>query len=715
MENESILEKHFLFRFLRKILPFFLSAAAFSSVIMFIFSYNKLNNSIQNERVRALQEIASLISNKISTLKSSYVRETAQLARMLDNSTINHIDDLRYMLENDEDLLLITADRTILTLDWKTIPIDTSNMPVAKSKSDVTSSFADIPGQGSYWIFSIATGDVYIDDVHITGLIKMVCADEYENAATLPLYGGQGLSYVVDINGEIIIQSATVTDNLSWNGNNLYDMLSDEHIDEDEMRAFKTAVSNDQYYQLTAEMLHKEWLIQSIPGDSERGIIVLVPISVTARETYAEMNNVVLSSVLFVLSLSILLLIVLMYIFKKNQSMALEQKTTNAKNEFLDKMSHDIRTPLNAIIGMHELALQQIDDRTAVMNCLRKAKISSEYLVSIINDVLDMSRIESGKMTVISKPFNMTALLGHIYQMEEFPAREKKLTFCLDIKTPIETDFLGDSVRIRQCLVNLISNAIKFTAEAGYVTLSYEAARINNEQFMVRFTVQDSGIGMSEDFLQHVFKPFEQEYSSLTSSYVGSGLGLSIVNSLVQLMNGKISVESKLGTGSKFIMELPLTAISKSEEPDIAEIDEDDTTDADLKGKRILLAEDHAINREIMVMLIRQLGMDVDEAENGKEALERFIRSPQGFYSVILMDIQMPVMDGLEAAKKIRASSHPDCSSIPIIALSANAFEEDTQKSIAAGMQAHLAKPIDLITLKTVLHSYIIKKKGEVQ
>lgn len=709
MENESILEKHFLFRFLRKILPFFLSATALSSIIMFIFSYNQLNHSIQNERVSALQEIASLISNKISTLKSAYVRETAQLGRMLDNSTIGHIDDLRYMIENDEELLLIAADRTLLTLDGKPIPVDTTHMPVAQSKSEVNSSFINIPGRGRYWIFSIATGDVYIEDVHITGLIKMVSADEYESAATFPLYGGQGLSYVVDINGEIIIQSATVTDTLSWSGDNLFDMLSDEQIDAGKMHALKTAVSNDQYYQLTAKMMDKKWLIQSIPGDPERGIIVLVPISVTARDTYAEMNNVVLSSILFVVSLSTLLLIILMFIFRKNQSMALEQETTKAKNEFLDKMSHDIRTPLNAIIGMNELALQQIDDKTSVINCLKKAKISSDYLISIINDVLDMSRIESGKMTVSNSPFNMTALLDHIYQMEEFPAKEKKLTFCLDVKTPVETDFLGDSIRIRQCLVNLISNAIKFTAEAGFVTLSYEAKQINEEQFMVRFTVQDSGIGMSQDFLQKVFKPFEQEYSSLTSSYVGSGLGLSIVNSLVQLMHGRISVESKLGTGSKFVLELPLTAIPKTENPQMDEAGEEDTPNTDLKGKRILLAEDHLINREIMVMLIRQLEMDVDEAENGQEALAQFVRSPQGFYSMILMDIQMPVMDGLEAAKRIRASCHPDSSSIPIVALSANAFEEDTQKSISAGMQDHLAKPIDLRTLKSMLQKYIIK------
>ena len=386
--------------------------------------------------------------------------------------------------------------------------------------------------------------------------------------------------------------------------------------------------------------------------------------------------------------------------------MKLENEKSAMKSDFMNKMSHDIRTPLNAIVGMHELALRSINNPSTVTDCLNKAKKSSEYLISIINDVLDMSRIESGKMQVSNTAFNMRELLDTVIQLETNPAKEKKLDLQLDCPSSIHADFLGDSIRIKQCLINLISNSIKFTPEHGTVSLTYEERGVDDSCSVVRFTVQDTGIGMSEAYMQRIFIPFEQEQSSFTSVYTGSGLGLSIVHNLVKLMKGTISVESKLNQGTKFVIELPLEKSDTPTENDSAEISELELSEI-LRGKRILLAEDNEINREIIIALLEEVGAVVDAAENGAIAAELFSGSSKGYYSIILMDIQMPVMNGLEAAKAIRNASHPDSKRIPIIALSANAFEEDIERSIQYGMQAHLTKPIDMDAINKVLIQYI--------
>ena len=299
----------------------------------------------------------------------------------------------------------------------------------------------------------------------------------------------------------------------------------------------------------------------------------------------------------------------------------------------------------------------------------------------------------------------MKELLDTVVQLEVYPASEKALTFRLDCPENIHPGFFGDAVRIKQCLINLTSNAIKFTPEQGTVTLTYREQMEDDRYTRVYFVVEDTGIGMSEGFMKQMFHPFEQEQSSLTSAHVGSGLGLAIVHSLVTLMNGTIHAESKINQGSRFVIELPLERTELSEaEPENERTDE---LPAYLLGKRILLAEDNEINREIVAELLTGLGFVVDGAANGAEALERFKQSSMGYYSIILMDIQMPVMNGLEAVAAIRKSAHMDAQRIPIIALSANAFEEDVEKSLANGMQAHISKPVDINTIKKLFVKYI--------
>ncbi len=675
------------------------------TLLLFIRAYQKLNASILNERVEAVQQLGFLLSDKVAMLKDAYADETRQLAFMLENSQVTSREEMRRMFSGSGDILLVTAAGNLQAMDGRRWIIKDDDLRINVSQgTNVESSFATIQTQGDFWLFSLGLKGVTLDGEEIAGLVKPVNAQEYADIATIPLYNGMGASYVIDSDGRIVMRPNATEANDLFNGYNLYSIMAKEGVSLTELEQLKTAVAQGQSFQFVTFMRDMTWLIQSVSTDANRGIIIAVPISVTAKDTYGQMRSVIFLITLVVLFLAALVLSALVLMIKRNQAVSLEQAKARAKNDFLDKMSHDIRTPLNAIIGMHELALGSPDDPGLVTDCLKKAKMSSEYLVSVINDVLDMSKIESGKMTVSNRQFNMEELLDHVMQMEENPAREKRLSLFLDLESPIDTDFIGDPLRIRQCLINLVSNSIKFTPESGEIHLSYRVEPIDETYCLVRFKVRDTGIGMSEDFLERIFTPFEQEYSSLTSSYVGSGLGLSIVNSLVSLMNGTIFVESDLGHGSCFTISLPLPMAPKSAASRPV-MDEEGLVEQ-LKDRRVLVAEDNDINREIISLMLEKLGLAVDTAVNGRDVLNKFTQSSPDSYSMILMDIQMPVMDGLEAARQIRASARPD-RRIPIVALSANAFDEDTQRSLDAGMQAHLAKPVDIIELKRILKLYI--------
>lgn len=675
------------------------------TLLLFIRAYQKLNASILNERVDAVRQLGFLLSDKVAMLKDAYADETRQLAFMLENSQVTSREEMRRMFSGCGDILLVTAAGNLQTMDGRMWIIKDDDLRINVSQgTNVESSFATIQTQGDFWLFSLGLKGVTLDGEEIAGLVKPVNAQEYADIATIPLYNGMGASYVIDSDGRIVMRPNATEANDLFNGYNLYSIMAKEGVSLTELEQLKTAVAQGQSFQFVTFMRDMAWLIQSVSTDANRGIIIAVPISVTAKDTYGQMRSVIFLITLVVLFLAALVLSALVLMIKRNQAVSLEQAKARAKNDFLDKMSHDIRTPLNAIIGMHELALGSPDDPGLVTDCLKKAKMSSEYLVSVINDVLDMSKIESGKMTVSNRQFNMEELLDHVMQMEENPAREKRLSLFLDLESPIDTDFIGDPLRIRQCLINLVSNSIKFTPESGEIHLSYRVEPIDETYCQVRFKVRDTGIGMSEDFLERIFTPFEQEYSSLTSSYAGSGLGLSIVNSLVSLMNGTIFVESDLGHGSCFTISLPLPMAPKSAASRPV-MDEEGLVEQ-LKDRRVLVAEDNDINREIISLMLEKLGLAVDTAVNGRDVLNKFTQSSPDSYSMILMDIQMPVMDGLEAARQIRASARPD-RRIPIVALSANAFDEDTQRSLDAGMQAHLAKPVDIIELKRILKLYI--------
>lgn len=669
-------------------------------------SYGELNLSIQNERVSSVEQLGVLLSDKVNQLKTVYTKDIEQLANVISGFQISSKEELNHILHDGEHVLLITEDGMFRALDGSNWIIqDNGLIDNVLNDTEAQTSFGSEQTRGDFWLFSIGIEPAVIDGETIIGLVKPVSAQEYAEVATLSLYDGFGRVYVTDNNGVIIMRPQSTSIKDQFNGYNLFSILRNKNVTEENIQSLQSAIKEQANYQLVANMDGTTWLIQSVPGDYGRGIVITVPISITAKATYSGMQQVIVLITVMSLLLAGIAILCILYVLRKNQAEEVMQIKIKAKNDFLDKMSHDIRTPLNAIVGMNELALRSLDDRQVLSDYLHKTKRSSEYLVSIINDILDMSKIENGKMTISQVPFSMKELFEHVYQMEILSAQNKKVSLNLDIEKSVYNDFIGDPVRIRQCLMNLVSNSIKFTPEDGSINIGYNTELLDEMHSQVVITVQDTGIGMSADFMSKIFKPFEQEYSSMTSNYNGSGLGLAIVSNLTELMGGNVTVESKLGEGSIFTIKLPLEHTVRNTEKNNEQSEEDIL--AGIRGKRILFAEDNELNREIGVSLLEQLGLIVDQAENGKRAFEMFEQSSGGYYSLIFMDIQMPVMNGYEAVKNIRASTHPDSNTVPILALSANAFDEDAKKSLQAGMQGHLAKPIDIKELMTAFQKYI--------
>jgi len=382
-------------------------------------------------------------------------------------------------------------------------------------------------------------------------------------------------------------------------------------------------------------------------------------------------------------------------------------KSANAaKSNFLANISHDIRTPMNAIIGFAALLERNVELPDKAREYTRKIAFSGRHLLGLINDILDMSKIESGQTTLHITEFNPEELLEEICTIVIPQAGAKDQTFELKTGDKLPKKLLGDRTRLSQILLNLLSNAIKYTQPEGTICLSAEGMESAIRRHVhLRFVVADNGYGMSDNFVKTIFEPFSRESTESTREIQGTGLGMAITKNIVDLMGGTIFVESAPGQGSTFTVNLELQVPEEKQEEgtDIRESDGGAAVELSMKGLHILAAEDNALNAEILTELLGMEGAECELAVNGQEAVEKFRNSVPGEFDLIFMDIQMPVMDGYEATRCIRACNHPDAGKIPIIAMTANAFEEDVRKALEAGMNEHTAKPVGVEKLKTIV------------
>ena len=380
------------------------------------------------------------------------------------------------------------------------------------------------------------------------------------------------------------------------------------------------------------------------------------------------------------------------------------EAANEAKTEFLQRMSHDIRTPINGICGFVNMADHYADDIKKQTEYRTKVKEASNLLLELVNDVLDMSKLESGEIVLEEIPFNLSSIFKEVFVVIEQMASEQNIQIEWEKKEIIHRDFIGNPGYVKRVMMNILSNAVKYNRENGHIYIScMEIPSKQPEMTTMEFVCRDTGIGMTEEFQKCVFEPFAQEHTGSRTKFAGTGLGMSIAKNLIEKMGGSISFESKEGAGTTFVIQVPFKI-----DPDADKREEQrDVSEKSIKGLHILLAEDNELNMEIAEFVLQNVGADVTKAWNGQEAVELFRKSEPGGFDIILMDIMMPVMNGYEATKMIRSLDREDAKTIPIIAMTANAFTEDRLKAKEAGMNEHIVKPLDVELLIKVIHKLV--------
>lgn len=378
------------------------------------------------------------------------------------------------------------------------------------------------------------------------------------------------------------------------------------------------------------------------------------------------------------------------------------EDANRAKDNFLSSMSHDIRTPINGVIGMTEIAKLHMDEPDRIADCLVKIDTVSQHLLSLVNDVMDMNAIENGSVNIKNASMNLNDFAENCINIMHGQLLGRDIDFKSEINVE-HADVLGDESHLKQAIINILGNAVKFTADGGRINFNVRELSCNNNKVRIRMTVSDTGKGMQPEFVKHIWDPFSQENSGARTNYKGTGLGMVITRRYVEMMQGVVYVDSEPGKGSTFTVDITFDI----DQGIGSNNDRDKELLKDLTGARVLLVEDNELNQEIAKNLLEDFGMIVNTADDGRKAVDMFKASERGYYNLILMDIMMPIMDGLEASKEIRALKRDDAKDVIIIAMTANAFDYDIQKSLDAGMNAHLSKPIDVKKLKKVISDLI--------
>jgi signal transduction histidine kinase/BarA-like signal transduction histidine kinase len=559
-------------------------------------------------------------------------------------------------------------------------------------------------------------------DSSLTHVAVAVPLDTMKEVFSFTMFGNDGYTYLVNNSGRRLYKQ-TFSQSFIEEYNVISVLEKEQFVMGGDIEDLNYAVANRQ--QFCAEFRYSEYnenyFVSTVPlGNSEWTVVLFVPTSVLGAQTNKFMTSVITFFAVVAVTMTLVFagMIYATIINRSDKKLMEQQENANvqlakaaeeaqaankAKSEFLSHMSHDIRTPINGIVGMTNIAMKNTTDPLKVQECLRKISGAADHLLTLINDVLDMSRIESGKVTIAHEPLDIRVLLDACYSIIGGQLLSRKVDFMKEFGEFKHPYLLGDELHLRQIFINILGNAVKFTPDGGRI--SFKAVELENDnqesdKAIYRFIIKDSGIGMTEEFQTRIFEAFSQENGGSRTEYKGTGLGMAITKKFVDLMDGSITVESRLGEGSCFTVDIVFDI-----DRDVKQQTEEHTVVC-LEGMNVLLVEDNELNMEIAREILEDEGVNITCAENGKIAVDTFLSKPEGTFDAILMDIMMPVMNGYEATRAIRKSSHAEASTIPIIAMTANAYAEDVQTALAAGMSAHVAKPIDLNKLFSVLNEY---------
>ena len=531
-----------------------------------------------------------------------------------------------------------------------------------------------------------------------------------ENELKIDSYDGNGFSSVIDSDGNYIINISRTHNYGSYD--NFYSDLEDAkfegYADIDELRLTTTTTTTGATSVIYTKDGRENIMVVTTIDYAGWFFITTVPTSVFTAQTNTIMR-------IFLLLLGVLAVVAVVIVFillhrrREQEKLRLAEAANRSKTEFLFNMSHDIRTPMNAILGYTDIGLRHRDDAGRTIESLNKIKIAGGHLLNLINDILEMSRIEAGRVELVNTPMDMRKAINGVVQINQSMATAKSIEFVAETDEIQNPYVYTDELHINEVIINLLSNAVKYTPEGGKVSYTVrQISEVKNGTATYQFEIADNGIGMSEEFQTHLFEAFTREEASGVSKIEGAGLGLSIVKRIVDIAGGSIRVKSRQGEGSTFTVEIPFKVMTEDEIAAFLEESapvEDVPSNEKFAGKRILLVEDNEMNREISTDILTEAGLVVETAEDGEFAVGAVAEKGIEYYDAILMDIQMPVMNGYEATRAIR--SLQDGGRIPIIAVSANAFAEDKEASLNAGMNDHVAKPINVKELFASLAKFL--------
>jgi signal transduction histidine kinase/CheY-like chemotaxis protein len=691
------------------------------------YAYHTIDTWLFYERSSHLEEITEKIALVVDTIIDSMQKQSDSMAQLFSDS--RDVDDVSAFLQKSGEQININDDTAILAFTEQGISYCSDGhrtvwrdrqVLISSQEQEVVIDLLPYDREHLYMIFfQKLDSPKEINNEQFTHVAVAKRLDDLSEEFSVSRFGEHYSIYIINESG-IRIYRNTYSRRL-FDGYNLMASMKDleylhggsyeqlqEKLESAETSSMEYKDSGgERYYVSLTSLSANNW-----------SIMVFVPTDIIGKYTVTLLRIVLIYFIVIAFFVCILIVSVEFFSMKsKNNSRLLKQQqesnvlleeaavraeeASSAKSEFLSRMSHDIRTPINGIMGMTAIAMQYPDDEEKVVDCLKKIDSSSRHLLSLVNDVLDMSRIENGKTEISCEPMDILDTVEECASIIDGQLINRDIVLLSEFGGCSHTKILGDELHLKQIFINILGNAVKFTPEGGRIYFRAWETYSDEKSVKYHFEIEDTGIGMNPSFIDHIWEAFSQEDGGSRTTFKGTGLGMAITKKFVDMMDGTITVESRLDIGSKFTIELEFD-IDKSQE----HASEAQEGEMDISGLNVLLVEDNEINAEIAEVMLETRGVTTTLADNGKTGVEIFESNPPGTFDVILMDIMMPVMNGLEASRAIRAFDREDAKKIVIIAMTANAYDEDIRAALDAGMDAHVAKPIDMSKLIGLLAQY---------